>query len=165
VSRQYFESSAPSWLLRLYDNQPTNTMIGSVWWSVCNLPSAFATSTTHTRLGLITNPDFLDTFGHPGDGFLGIIGMTKSSLKTLSPFKELIRICIVSIYNIGCLLGCVLNFIYGARFGRRQAIWIAMAFIIIGAILQTSAFSVVQLMIGRVIVGLGVGIDTSTVPM
>jgi hypothetical protein len=29
----------------------------------------------NTLLGLITNPDFLDTFGHPGTGFLGIIGM------------------------------------------------------------------------------------------
>lgn len=93
--------------------------------------------------GLITNPDFLDTFGHPGTGFLGII---------------------VSIYNIGCLLGCALNFFYGAQFGRRQAIWIAMGCIIAGAILQTSAFSVAQLMIGRIITGMGVGIDTSTVP-
>ncbi|PMD37501.1 general substrate transporter, partial [Hyaloscypha variabilis F] len=93
--------------------------------------------------GLITNPDFLDTFGHPGTGFLGII---------------------VSIYNIGCLIDCGLNFVFGARFGRRQAIWIAMCCIIVGAILQTSAFSVAQLMIGRIITGMGVGIDTSTVP-
>ncbi|KAH8749057.1 general substrate transporter, partial [Hyaloscypha sp. PMI_1271] len=70
----------------------------------------------------------------------------------------------VSIYNIGCLLGCALNFFYGARFGRRQAIWIAMGCIIVGAILQTAAFSVAQLMIGRIITGMGVGIDTSTVP-
>ncbi|PQE21657.1 sugar transporter protein [Rutstroemia sp. NJR-2017a WRK4] len=94
--------------------------------------------------GLITNKDFLDTFGHPGTGFLGII---------------------VSIYNIGCLLGCLLNFIWGNKFGRRQAIWISIAFVSIGAALQCTAYSVEQLMIGRVITGLGVGIDTSTVPM
>jgi predicted MFS family arabinose efflux permease len=39
-----------------------------------------------------------------------------------------------------------------------------MGCIIVGAILQTSAFSVAQLMIGRIITGMGVGIDTSTVP-
>ncbi|PQE10857.1 sugar transporter protein [Rutstroemia sp. NJR-2017a BBW] len=94
--------------------------------------------------GLITNKDFLDTFGHPGTGFLGII---------------------VSIYNIGCLLGCLLNFIWGNKFGRRQAIWVSIAFVSIGAALQCTAYSVEQLMIGRVITGLGVGIDTSTVPM
>ena len=32
--------------------------------------------------GLITNKDFLDTFGHPGTGFLGIIG-TKPRSGTL----------------------------------------------------------------------------------
>jgi MFS family permease len=35
----------------------------------------------------------------------------------------------------------------------------------LGAVIQCSSFSVPQLMIGRFITGLGVGIDTSTVPM
>ncbi|KIW19135.1 hypothetical protein PV08_03427 [Exophiala spinifera] len=94
--------------------------------------------------GLITNPDFLDIFHHPGPGFLGII---------------------VSIYNVGCFLGCAINFFIGARFGRRHAIWAAMFFIALGAVIQDSAYSVPQLMVGRIITGFGVGIDTSTVPM
>lgn len=40
-----------------------------------------------------------------------------------------------------------------------------MAFVIVGATLQTSAFHVSHLIIGRIITGLGTGIDSSTVPM
>ncbi|KAF2096109.1 putative transporter [Rhizodiscina lignyota] len=94
--------------------------------------------------GLVTNPDFLDIVKHPDPGFLGII---------------------VSIYNIGCFLGCAMNFYVGKRFGRREAIGIAMAFISVGGLIQCSTYSTAQLMVGRIITGFGVGIDTSTVPM
>lgn len=40
-----------------------------------------------------------------------------------------------------------------------------MAFIAVGAIIQCSAYSVEQMMVGRIITGIGVGIDTSTIPM
>lgn len=82
--------------------------------------------------GLITNSNFLDTIGHPAPGLLGII---------------------VSIYNLGCLFGCVLNFIWGERLGRRMAIMSAMVFIAVGAVIQASSYGVPQLMFGRFITG------------
>ena len=69
---------------------------------------------------------------------------------------------IVSIYNLGCFSGCILNFFVGNYLGRRRAMWFAMSWIIIGATLQTSAFSVPHLMVGRFITGIGTGIETST---
>ena len=42
-------------------------------------------------------------------------------------------------------------------------IWLAMVFIIVGASLQTSAHNLAHLIVGRVITGLGTGIDSSTV--
>jgi len=92
----------------------------------------------------VTNPDFLNTFGNPQAAFLGII---------------------VSIYNVGCFVGCALNFYLGAHFGRRQAIWMAMSLVALGAVIQCTSYAVPQMMVGRFITGLGVGIDTSTVPM
>ena len=44
-------------------------------------------------------------------------------------------------------------------------IWMAMAFIIVGAALQTSAFNLPHLIVGRIITGLGTGIDSSTISM
>lgn len=49
--------------------------------------------------------------------------------------------------------------------GRRWSMWLAMAFVVVGATLQTSAFTVAHLVVGRVITGFGTGIDSSTVPM
>ncbi|KAJ9396948.1 hypothetical protein DTO282F9_6202 [Paecilomyces variotii] len=94
--------------------------------------------------GIVGNSDFLRVMGDPKDAYLGII---------------------VSIYNLGCFSGCILAFIFGEMLGRRRAMWVAMAWIIVGASLQASAFSVPHLMIGRYVTGIGTGIETSTVPM
>ncbi|KAF2019571.1 general substrate transporter [Aaosphaeria arxii CBS 175.79] len=94
--------------------------------------------------GILQNKDWLDQFDHPSDSKTGII---------------------VSCYNLGCLAGCVLNFCVGEILGRRRTIWTAMGFVVVGAILQTTAYSVPHLVIGRVITGVGTGLKTSTVPM
>ncbi|KAK9364413.1 general substrate transporter [Lipomyces kononenkoae] len=65
----------------------------------------------------------------------------------------------------GCFTGCILNFLFGDYFGRRWAIWIAMLWIMIGATLQTTTFSLPQLMVGRFITGIGTGVESSTVPL
>lgn len=43
--------------------------------------------------------------------------------------------------------------------------WIAASIVIVGAILQSSAYSRPHLIVGRIITGVGTGIETSTVPM
>ncbi|KAI0170275.1 putative Myo-inositol transporter 1 [Pestalotiopsis sp. NC0098] len=94
--------------------------------------------------GIVGNPDWLDQFGHP------------------EPTREGI---IVSCYNLGAFTGCIICFLICERTGRRMAMWIAMLFIIVGAILQASSFTVAQLIVARFITGIGTGIETSTVPM
>jgi len=94
--------------------------------------------------GILQNEDWLNRFGHPNDTETGII---------------------VSSYCLGALCGCVLNFFVGDYFGRRRMIWMAMGFIIVGAVLQTSAYSLPHLIVGRIVTGIGTGIDSSTVPM
>ncbi|KAM0326523.1 hypothetical protein ACHAQA_006392 [Verticillium albo-atrum] len=93
---------------------------------------------------ILQNVDWLNQFNHPSDSHVGII---------------------VSCYNLGCLLGCVLAFIFGEKIGRRRTIWLAMVFVIIGTTLQASAYHVAHLVIGRIITGMGTGLKTSTVPM
>jgi predicted MFS family arabinose efflux permease len=63
------------------------------------------------------------------------------------------------------VLTSLVNYVVGEELGRRRSIWLAMAFVIVGAVLQTSAFTVPHLIVGRIITGVGTGIKTSTVPM
>jgi MFS family permease len=67
-------------------------------------------------------------------------------------------------YCLGTLIGCIATFLFGDYFGRRRMIWIAMAYVIVGATLQTSAYTLPHLIIGRIVCGIGTGIDSSTVP-
>lgn len=60
--------------------------------------------------GIVENEDFLGTMGHPGDSLLGII---------------------VSIYNLGCFFGCIVNFVIGDWLGRRRAMWLAMVWVVV----------------------------------
>lgn len=59
--------------------------------------------------GIVTNANWLDTFGHPESGLEGII---------------------VSVYNLGAFSGCILSFFTGERLGRRKSMWFAMAWIV-----------------------------------
>lgn len=93
--------------------------------------------------GIIGNEDFIRRMGRPNDSLIGII---------------------VSVYNLGAFAGCIINFFTSGVLGRRRSIWFAQVWIIVGAILQTSAFGVPQMLLARFITGIGTGIDTSTVP-
>ena len=50
----------------------------------------------------------------------------------------------------------------GDIFGRPKQIIIGSTFIAIGAIIQTASYSVAQMMVGRVVAGLGTGMNTAT---
>lgn len=56
-------------------------------------------------------------------------------------------------------------FFIGETLGRRRMIWLAMIIVVVGTALQTSAFNVGHLVVGRIITGMGTGLKTSTVPM
>lgn len=94
--------------------------------------------------GILQNKYFVDQFKDPDSTTIGI---TTAS------------------YCLGAFFGCVLNFFIGDILGRRRMIWLSMGLIIVGASLQASAYVLAHLIVGRVITGLGTGIDSSTVPM
>jgi MFS family permease len=92
--------------------------------------------------GILQNENWLQQFGHPSEVITGIT---------------------VSSYCLGALTGCIMNFFIGDILGRRKMIWLSMAFVFLGASLQTSAYSLGHLIAGRFITGVGTGLDSSTV--
>ncbi|KZT60337.1 general substrate transporter [Calocera cornea HHB12733] len=71
---------------------------------------------------------------------------------------------LLAIYEVGCLIGALSNLWIGDRLGRRKTIVLGGCIMIVGATLQTTAFSYAHMLVGRIITGMGNGLNTSTVP-
>ncbi|TCD66942.1 hypothetical protein EIP91_000720 [Steccherinum ochraceum] len=61
--------------------------------------------------------------------------------------------------EIGCLVGALSNLWVGDRLGRRKTIVLGGVIMIIGAILQATSFSYAQMVVARIITGLGNGLN------
>ncbi|GAB1521733.1 hypothetical protein RhiTH_004830 [Rhizoctonia solani] len=110
-------------------------------------------------------------FGYD-QGVLSALLTTESFVKTFPqtsrefgpPNHATLQSLLVAIYEIGCLIGALSNLWVGEKLGRRRTIAVGGIIMIIGAILQTASFSYAQMLVARVITGLGNGLNTSTVP-
>ncbi|KAI9035882.1 sugar transporter [Aspergillus affinis] len=72
---------------------------------------------------------------------------------------------VVAIYEIGCFLGALVSLFAGERLGRRMCIMLGCIILSIGAALQASAYSIPHMIVGRVVAGIGNGLNTSTIPV
>ncbi|KAG7833700.1 hypothetical protein KL943_003808 [Ogataea angusta] len=72
---------------------------------------------------------------------------------------------VVAIYEIGCFFGALFSFALGEQLGRRWSIMLGCIILSIGAAIQTSAYGVPQLIVGRIVAGLGNGMNTATIPV
>jgi sugar porter (SP) family MFS transporter len=84
-----------------------------------------------------------------------------SSLKSQ---RELNQGITVAAYNLGCFLGAIICIFIGNPLGRRRTIMTGCTIMTIGATLMSTSFHLEQFIIGRIITGIGNGINTSTVP-
>lgn len=96
---------------------------------------------------MIVTQDFLTT--------LDLEGPTKTSLLST----------VTAIYDIGCFFGAILAVIVGDRFGRKKSVLLGTTIMSIGAILQITAYSVPHMIVGRIIAGIGNGLNTATAPV
>ncbi|KAJ5261356.1 hypothetical protein N7478_011951 [Penicillium angulare] len=106
--------------------------------------------------GLLTLASFIAVF--PQIDTLNTSGAQKSHNSTIQGTT-------VAIYEVGCAIGAFSCGFLGDRLGRRRTIFLAGCIAIVGIIIQSTPFSLGQLIAGRVITGLGVGGFTATIPM
>lgn len=70
---------------------------------------------------------------------------------------------VVAIYEIGCFFGSLLAMIFGEKLGRRKIIIAGCFVLAVGGALQASASSISHMIVGRIVAGLGNGLNTSTI--
>lgn len=54
---------------------------------------------------------------------------------------------------------------YGDKLGRRRSILVGALIMCVGAVIQTSSFSLAQLIVGRIVTGFGNGTNISAIRM
>ena len=93
---------------------------------------------------LVNSTAFKDTFDTPSATITGLI---------------------VAIYEVGCFLGSVATSIFGETIGRKKSIGTGVIIMIIGALLQATAYTRTHMIVARVVSGVGMGFINSTVPV
>lgn len=99
--------------------------------------------------GIITAEPFADVFTETRD-------------------DETMQGLVTAIYEIGCLVGAMFILGVGDILGRRKAMILGSLIMAVGVIIQVTAIPgsgpLAQFITGRVVMGIGNGINTSTIP-
>ncbi|EXJ84396.1 hypothetical protein A1O3_05063 [Capronia epimyces CBS 606.96] len=105
-------------------------------------------------------------FGYDQGVLGGLIALPAFlSANRIAPSDADLQGTIVAIYDIGCLTGCIIVGIVGQKMGRRLYIAIGGVLLCVGAGLQAGAKGSSYLIAGRVIGGIGMGLNTTMVPI
>jgi MFS family permease len=95
-------------------------------------------------------------------GVFGNVLVGEDFLRTMNYPSTSVQGTLTSVYNLGCFFGALSTIWTGDRLGRPKTILLGSSVIALGAVIQTASFSVAQMMVGRVVAGVGTGMNTAT---
>ncbi|KGO75012.1 General substrate transporter [Penicillium italicum] len=111
--------------------------------------------------GLLNGDEFVNSFP--------ILRMPENPTDAKEHYINVIRGAVTSCYELGCFFGALFSMFFGERFGRTTMIFIGANVLIVGALITTVCFTghweVGQFVIGRVVSGIGNGMNTATIPV
>ncbi|TVY68798.1 Sugar transporter STL1 [Lachnellula suecica] len=127
------------------------------------------------QLALIVAPSFI-LFGYNQAGVGGLLSLpdwTKTfpaidTTNTKGAVKEqnaTIQGVVVATFVLGALVGALACMKIGNNLGRRRTIFLGGTCTLIGKVLCSSSFGLAQFIVGRTIIGAGIGILSATVPV
>jgi sugar porter (SP) family MFS transporter len=108
-------------------------------------------------------------FGYDQGVMSGIISATAfNDVFTATKNDDTMQALVTAVYELGCLFGAIWALFMGDTMGRRWMIIAGASIMIIGVIIQVTAFvghiPLAQFMVGRIVTGVGNGMNTSTIP-
>lgn len=95
----------------------------------------------------------------------GIIGAENRFAQDFNNPDSHMQGIITAIYDIGCVVGSIMCFFVGDKYGRRKMIMTGGSIMIIGTIILASSYSRAQLIVGRIVTGVGNGFNSSSIPV
>ncbi|KAF8436605.1 major facilitator superfamily domain-containing protein [Boletus edulis BED1] len=103
-------------------------------------------------------------FGYDQGVMSGVV-ISQPWLKQMGNPSTVMIGTITSLYDIGAALGAIAAASSSERLGRKQTLIFGAIILIIGSVLMGSAFERIQMMVARVITGIGIGYITSVTPV
>ncbi|OJJ06679.1 hypothetical protein ASPVEDRAFT_140773 [Aspergillus versicolor CBS 583.65] len=108
-------------------------------------------------------------FGYDQGVMSGIISdKAFNNVFTATKDDSVMQALVTAVYELGCLAGAIFALVFGDRTGRRWMIFAGAIVMIVGVIIQVTSFvghiPLLQFFFGRVITGIGNGMNTSTIP-
>jgi MFS family permease len=127
------------------------------------------------QIGLIVAPSFI-LFGYNQAGVGGLLSLpdwtktfpeidTTNTKGAVKSHHATIQGVVVASFVLGALAGALSCMYIGNILGRRRNIFLGATLTLIGEILCTSSSGLAQFVVGRTIIGLGIGILSATVPV
>ncbi|KAI1119958.1 general substrate transporter [Nemania abortiva] len=98
-------------------------------------------------------------------GVMAMIIADERWLKLMQPANDWSVGFVISIYNIGCVIGALTIGFFADVCGRERTLSLASIVFIIGALQQAASYTISQISIGRFVLGLGVGAYSAGVPL
>ncbi|PKX97351.1 putative MFS monosaccharide transporter [Aspergillus novofumigatus IBT 16806] len=108
-------------------------------------------------------------FGYDQGVMSGIISDPAfNNVFTATKDDNTMQATVTAVYEVGCLFGAIFALIFGEILGRRKMVICGASVMIVGVIIQVTSFPgslpLLQFIFGRVITGVGNGMNTSTIP-
>ncbi|CRG87099.1 Sugar transporter STL1 [Talaromyces islandicus] len=72
---------------------------------------------------------------------------------------------VTSLFVVGAFLGCLISALINGRLGRKTIAHFGAIGVTIGAVLQAASYGVAQLLVGRIVAGIGLGLVVSNIIM
>ncbi|RHZ70339.1 hypothetical protein CDV55_108421 [Aspergillus turcosus] len=72
---------------------------------------------------------------------------------------------ITALYDVGAVFGAIFSAIMAEYLGRKRTLILGSVILVIGSILMGSCYERVQMMVGRILTGIGIGYLTSVAPV
>lgn len=111
--------------------------------------------------GLIDGDEFKETFP--------ILKIPTGADAGVEHYVNVIRGAVTACYEIGCFFGALFSMFFGEFLGRTRLICTGATILTIGALISTTTYGdkwgVGQFVVGRVVSGIGNGMNTATIPV
>lgn len=65
---------------------------------------------------------------------------------------------VTSLFIVGCFFGCIGSALFNGKWGRKTVAHAGALVLSLGAVLQSCSYHVAQLLVGRIVAGIGLGV-------